>query len=349
MRIHFILVAFNNSVVMILRQQIWNNLWKEFNGYCLFHSRCYSSSSSKINWSKLRPLIHKRIQHRSGNYPLKNMIPVAYDVLNARADLVQGVSTLLKYIPMKACKFCSEVYIGEHGHQIQTCHGFRRRAKNQVHEWIDGCLNDILVPIEAFHLRSMFQDLIKHDQRFDFERIPAVLELCCQAGANIFDDNLHSYNWTSDTNEIGVAAETNMPQELNILAVKTLEAWESLISGVQRLLLVYPTKVCKHCSEVHIGPSGHKARLCGVFKHESWRGSHIWKKADVRDLIPPKVVWRRRPQDPPVLYNEGRDYYGHAPAVVELCFQAGAIVPLKYHCMMKINGLPPTSNSIVLK
>ncbi|KAF9614304.1 hypothetical protein IFM89_017284, partial [Coptis chinensis] len=389
------------------------------------------------------------------------MVPVAYAVLDARAILFQGVSTLLKYIPVKACKgqiphahsnketpalcfdmntessfsnvlgattkciqpqsssqsiefpmgfeaeqstilnkdeggnfleglckcenaedvgkwvnmsvipiadrlgctfkmgrdsvsnilnelgFCPQVFIGEKGHLIESCYGFRRRAKNQVHEWIDGSLNDILVPVEAFHLHNIFQDLIKHDQRFDFDRIPAALELCCQAGANIYEENLHSCNWASDTNENGVAADSRTQQELQSVAIETLEAWENLRSGVQRLLLVYPAKVCKHCSEVHVGPSGHKARLCGVFKHESWRGSHMWKKAEVDDFIPPKVVWRRRPQDPLVLCNEGRDFYGHAPAVVELCFQAGAVVHNKYHCMMKVNGLPPTSSSFM--
>uniref|UniRef100_A0A2P2P1X0 APO domain-containing protein n=1 Tax=Rhizophora mucronata TaxID=61149 RepID=A0A2P2P1X0_RHIMU len=116
--------------------------------------------------------------------------------------------------------------------------------------------------------------------------------------------------------------------------------------GVQKLLLVYPAKVCKYCSEVHIGPSGHKARLCGVFKFESYRGTHFWQKADVDDLVPPKIVWRRRPQDPAILLDEGREFYGHAPAIVDLCAKAGGIVPKKYHCMMKHNGLSAPLNSV---
>ena len=42
----------------------------------------------------------------------------------------------------------------------------------------------MLVPVEAFHLKHMFQDVIKHHQRFDFERVPAAVELCWQAGEN---------------------------------------------------------------------------------------------------------------------------------------------------------------------
>ncbi|XP_043700883.1 APO protein 4, mitochondrial-like [Telopea speciosissima] len=185
----------------------------------------------------------------------------------------------------------------------------------------------------------MFQDVIKHDQRFDFERVPAVLELCYQAGAN---ECLYNSNSTSETGKNdSVVAESLSQQELTSVAKLTLEAWERLRSSVQKLLLVYPAKVCKYCSEIHIGPSGHKARLCGVFKYEGWRGTHLWQKAKVDDLVPPKVIWRRRPQDPPVLLDKGREFYGHAPAVVELCMQAGATIPVKYFCMMKIQGLPP--------
>ncbi|KAF6139498.1 hypothetical protein GIB67_005135 [Kingdonia uniflora] len=319
------------AVLMALRKKIWHHLWKDSNGY-FTQSRYYSS---KVDWNKLRPMILKRIQNRSKIYPLKSMIPVAYDVLEARALLFDGVSTLLKVIPVKACKQCPEVYIGENGHMIKTCRGYKHGAKNLVHNWAAGSLSDILVPVEAFHLRNMFQDVIEHYQRFDYDRIPAVLELCYQAGAEIDNEYLH-FN-----NSSGVACESLSPDELKSVANRTMRAYERLRSGLQKLLLVYPTKVCQYCSEVHIGPSGHKARLCGVFKHESRRGGHFWKKAEVDNLVPPKVVWRRRSQDPQVLFDKGRYYYGHAPAIVELCLQGGAVVPAKYFCMMKLHGFPP--------
>ena len=170
------------------------------------------------------------------------------------------------------CRFCPEVYVGEKGHLIQTCCGYKRRAKNRVHEWVIGGMDDILVPVETFHLEHMHQDVIKHHQRFDFERVPAIVELCWQAGADPSDEDFYPSSQHVEGSSGGVEPLT--PDELSSIANGILRVWETLRNGVEKLLLVYPAKVCKHCSEVHVGPAGHMAKLCGVFKYESWRGAH---------------------------------------------------------------------------
>ncbi|CAM8894766.1 unnamed protein product [Rhodiola kirilowii] len=317
---------------MALRSRLHDTLRMYFEG-CYIYSRQYSK---KVDFKKLRPMILKRIQDRAKDYPIRRMIPVAKDVLKARAAVIHGLSVLLKVFPVLTCKFCPEVYIGGEGHLIKTCRGYRRQTKNQIHRWVPGSLNDILVPVESFHLQSMAQGEIRHHQRFDFERIPAVLELCWQAGVDPYKDSLYHKAQHDDSRNVNSV----LLQDLVSVSTTTLSAWESLRTGVQKLLLVYPAKVCQHCSEVHIGPSGHKARLCGIFKFESWRGTHFWKKAEVDDLVPPKMVWHRRPQDPPVLIDDRRDYYGHAPAIVDLCIKGGAVAPPSYRCVMKLEGYP---------
>nr|XP_025614353.1 APO protein 4, mitochondrial isoform X1 [Arachis hypogaea] len=319
---------------MALRTLPWRGL------VCSESVRCFEFPirfyATKTKLRKLRPMILKRIERRAQAYPVRATIPVAKEVLVTRDILFHGVSILLKSIPIMACKFCPEIFIGEQGHKIQTCWGYKHRAKNRVHEWVRGGLNDILVPVQAFHLHNMFQPVITHNQRFDFERVPAVLELCWQAGAYPNDENLNSSNWSLEAaNDSLHGGESLSPRDLTSVAQETLNAWEILRSGVEKLLLVYPVKVCKHCSEVHVGPSGHKARLCGVFQYESWRGSHFWMKATVDDLVPPKIVWSQRPQDRE-LVDEGRKFYGRVPAVLDLCSKGGAHVPAKYNCMKKV-------------
>ncbi|TQD89968.1 hypothetical protein C1H46_024452 [Malus baccata] len=53
---------------------------------------------------KLKPMIHNKIQNRAKDYPMLAMIPVAQEVMECRRLVMQGVSTLLKMVPVLACK-----------------------------------------------------------------------------------------------------------------------------------------------------------------------------------------------------------------------------------------------------
>ncbi|WZY84206.1 hypothetical protein YC2023_030590 [Brassica napus] len=63
-----------------------------------------------------------------------------------------------------------------------------------------------------------------------------------------------------------------------------LMAWEKVRAGLKTPLLFAIG------AKRFTRPSGHKARLCGVFKYESYQGTHYWERSSVNDLVPEKVV-----------------------------------------------------------
>jgi len=85
---------------MALRKRPWQNVTGDLIG-CVMHARFYSS---KVDFNKLRPMILKRIESRAKDYPVRGMVPVAQEVLRARAALYQGVSTLINVFPVMTCK-----------------------------------------------------------------------------------------------------------------------------------------------------------------------------------------------------------------------------------------------------
>ncbi|RWR79969.1 APO protein 1, chloroplastic isoform X2 [Cinnamomum micranthum f. kanehirae] len=114
-----------------------------------------------------------------------DLIPVAYEVLEAWKVLIKGLAQLLSVIPVYGCSECPEIHVGQVGHQIQDCRGPGSEKRRSFHKWVKGSINDVLIPIESYHLYDPFGRRIKHDTRFNYDRIPAIVELCIQAGVDI--------------------------------------------------------------------------------------------------------------------------------------------------------------------
>lgn len=132
-------------------------------------------------------------------------------------------------------------------------------------------------------------------------------------------------------------------EETTLLAEETLRAWDQMRRGAKKLMKMYLVRVCGYCPEVHVGPSGHKAQNCGAFKHQQRNGQHGWQAAVLNDLIPPRYVWHVPDVNGPPMERELRNFYGQAPAVVEMCIQAGAAVPEEYRPTMRLDvGIPST-------
>ncbi|XP_048321744.2 APO protein 2, chloroplastic isoform X2 [Ziziphus jujuba] len=301
---------------------------------------------------------------------VKSLIPVAYDVFNARIKLINNLKKLLKVVHVHACSWCNEIHVGPTGHPFRSCRGPNSSIRKGLHDWTTATVEDIFLPIEAYHLYDRLGKRIPHEERFAIPRIPALVELCIQAGVDIpefptkrrrkpiirigkseFVDADESelpepvpeapekliLTEIPDSEIIGPSSE----DETILLAEETLRAWEQMRRGANKLMKLYYVRVCGYCPEVHVGPSGHKAQNCGAHKHQQRNGQHGWQAAVLDDLIPPRYVWHVPDVNGPPLLRELRSFYGQAPAVVEMCMQAGAAVPDEYKATMRLDvGIP---------
>ncbi|KAF3788968.1 APO protein 1 [Nymphaea thermarum] len=317
--------------------------------------------------------IEKPLEPPKNGLLVPGLIPVAYQVLDAWKALIKGLAVLVNYVPVYGCRYCSEVHIALTGHEMKDCQGPGNGNRRGQHEWVRGTVNDVLIPIDSYHLYDPFGKRIKHEQRFDYDRIPAVVELCIQAGVDlpeypsrrrfvpirmigkkvidrggfVGEPNRSTREQTAllELDTYGLNISPDPPpvpdSELRDLAERTLEAWETVRGGTAKLMKKYSVKACGYCSEVHVGPWGHNAKLCGSFKHQ-WRdGKHGWQDATLDEVLPPNFVWHVRDPSGPPLSFPLKSYYGKAPAVVELCMQAGAMIPDKYKPMMRLDIVIP--------
>uniref|UniRef100_A0A1D1YRF6 APO protein 2, chloroplastic n=1 Tax=Anthurium amnicola TaxID=1678845 RepID=A0A1D1YRF6_9ARAE len=301
---------------------------------------------------------------------VRNLIPVAYDVFNARILLVNNLKKLMKVVTVHACKHCNEIHVGPTGHPFKSCRGRRAEARHGQHEWTKASVEDVFVQMEAYHLSDRLGKRITHEERFSIPRVPAMVELCVQAGVDLPDlptKRRRKPVIRINKSEVIDANEDDLPEpepnkyETPLLAEipdsdalppssvearvalseSTLQAWETVRDGAERLMKKYAVRVCGYCPEVHVGPSGHKAQNCGSYKHQQRNGQHGWQAAVLDDLIPPRYVWHVPDVDGPPLQRELRSFYGQAPAVVEICVQGGAATPERYKQTMRLDiGIP---------
>ena len=299
---------------------------------------------------------------------VQRLIPEAYRVYNARILLINNLKRLMKVVPVKGCKYCGEIHVGSVGHPFRTCRGMSSDKRKGEHDWGSTFVEAVFLPVEAYHLEDRLGPRIPHDQRFEVPRVPALVELCIQAGLDLpeyptkrrrkpivkigrkefvdaNEDDLPDPE--PDKFKEPILEEVSddeitppsSPEETAALAEETLKVWETLRNGALRLMKRYSVRVCGYCPEVHIGASGHKARNCGAFKHQQRNGQHGWQAAVLDDLIPPRYVWHM--PESGELQKELKIFYGQAPAVVEICIQGGAQVPEKYKATMRLDiGIP---------
>ncbi|QHN92218.1 APO protein 3 [Arachis hypogaea] len=118
--------------------------------------------------------------------PMKVLIERAKKEREApRNSLVSGLSQLARAIPGLRCELCNEVHIVYVGHEIRTCIGPRSGSRSTMHVWRGGGARDVVFFPKCFHLYDRVgKPRVGHDERFSVPHIPAIVELCIQAGVD---------------------------------------------------------------------------------------------------------------------------------------------------------------------
>ncbi|BAF22110.1 APO protein 3, mitochondrial [Oryza sativa Japonica Group] len=305
------------------------------------------------------------------------LVGVAHQVHGAWESLLRGLTRLVEggAVAVRRCRFCPEVHVGGVGHEIRTCEGPGSAARNALHVWRPGTARDVVGFPYCYHLFDRVgKPRVSHKEKYDVPRLPAILELCIQAGVDVerypakrrtrpvYSIEGRIVDFEPDDDEDDSADDTGpslpslaadeagkMEEEMTVceLGARTLQSWLDMRAGAARLMGKYGVVTCGYCPEVQVGPKGHKVRMCKASKHQQRDGQHAWQEATVDDLVRPNYVWHVPATGhggdggAPPLANELKRYYGKAPAVVELCVRAGAPVPAQYRSMMRLDVVPP--------
>ncbi|CAA6663984.1 unnamed protein product [Spirodela intermedia] len=233
--------------------------------------------------------------------------------------------------------FCEEVHVGRSGgHEIRSCEGRGSAARGGGHAWTRGGIRDVARFPHCFHLVDRVgRPRVGHKERLLVPRLPAVVELCIQAGLDLDDFPARRRTRPVCSIEGRIVDFDPQPEVLasarrprgggaEEAGERTLESWLEICGGAERLMERYAVQTCGYCAEVQFRA-----------------GLHAWQEATVDDLIGPSYVWHMRDPAGPPPANELKRFYGKAPAAVELCVQAGAPPPRQYWSMMRLDVALP--------
>ncbi|MQM10475.1 hypothetical protein Taro_043364 [Colocasia esculenta] len=318
----------------------------------------------------------RRLEHPPANGLLvPDLVPIALRVYSAWRFLLRGLARLLAlpsfHAAVHRCRFCEELHVGRGGgHLVRSCEGPGSAARSGAHAWAWGGVRDVAHLPYCYHLHDRVgKPRVGHKERHLVPRLPAVVELCVQAGLDLegyparrrtkpvysIDGRIVDFEPEESTSP-ALAAGSLPPiapseeeeevgsgeEQLREVAGRTMEAWLEMRAGAERLMEKYAVQTCGYCPEVQVGAKGHKVRMCRAAGHQFRAGLHAWQEATVDDLLGTAYVWHVKGDPggaPPA--NEVKRYYGKAPAVVELCVQAGAPPPRLYRSMMRLDVALP--------
>ncbi|KAK4365309.1 hypothetical protein RND71_016667 [Anisodus tanguticus] len=263
--------------------------------------------------------IEKKLEPSKNGLLVPDLIPVAYGLLDDWKLLIKGLAQLLHFVPVHACS-----------------------SHRSFHSWVKGSINDVLIPFESYHMYDPFGTRIKHETRFNYDKFPAVVELCIQAGVDL--PGYPSRRRTKPIRmigkkviDIGGLVEEPRPSvdRTAILDLDTHRSFErfdpplesELVGTVRRSM--WGLGVTMLSSVANLNTNGGTENMAG--KMQLWMTYF------------PQIMWHVQDPKGPPLRSALKRFYGKAPAVVEVCMQAGAQISQKYKPMMRLDIVLPES------
>ncbi|KAH0452677.1 hypothetical protein IEQ34_019976 [Dendrobium chrysotoxum] len=273
------------------------------------------------------------------------LIEVAHQVHLDRSSLLHGLSKLIEgdpAIPIHRCRFCPELHVGWHGHEIRSCEGPGSGSRNSYHVWRRGGVKDIVGFAYCYHLFDRVgKPRVGHKERLDVPKLPAILELCIQAGLNLDDYPTKRriapvYSIDGRIVDFETHKEDDSITDHLLVPVSFIDSISEEEENMN--LNELAMKTLRSCSGWTKGTQGEDVQSC---KASVSRWTACMAGSHYDDLIKPNFVWHvKNPKGPP-LANVLKRYYGKAPAVVELCVQAGAPIPKECSSMMRLDVILP--------
>ncbi|KAJ8537663.1 hypothetical protein K7X08_014203 [Anisodus acutangulus] len=147
-------------------------------------------SGKDIETSKSREIIKKLSgDGKYFNLPYDDIKGFAMRGLEAWDIMRTGAIQLMQTYGVQTCGYCPEVQVGPKGHRVRQCQAFKHQMRDGQHGWQEATIDDLLSTVYVWHVRNPHDgELLVDSLKRYYGKLPAVVELFSQAGAQVGDD-----------------------------------------------------------------------------------------------------------------------------------------------------------------
>ncbi|KAL4017056.1 hypothetical protein IC575_024730 [Cucumis melo] len=112
---------------------------------------------------------------------------LSIQTLDSWLEMVSGAKKIMEKYMVQTCGYCPEVQVGPKGHKVRMCRASKHQSRNGLHAWQEAMIDDLVGPNYVWHVRDLEAPPLDNKLKRYYGKVPAVVELCVQAGAPIPD------------------------------------------------------------------------------------------------------------------------------------------------------------------